>query len=84
VKFPRKTITDLTPSTRCAIAMPEEKHFPSIEGFPEPWSFEANRDLQLRMGLKLTPAERLRWLEETVEELLPWVGRAQQGKPVGS
>lgn len=47
-----------------------------------PWTFEANRSLQLRQGLRLTPAERLRWLEETVEELLPWVGRARQGTPV--
>ena len=30
----------------------------------------------LDMGLRLTPAQRLRWLEETVEELLPWVGLA--------
>jgi hypothetical protein len=50
---------------------------------PEPWTFEANRSLQIRMGLKMTPAERLRWLEETVEELRPWVGRALLGRPVG-
>jgi hypothetical protein len=36
------------------------------------------------MGLAMTPAERLRWLEETVEELLPWVGRARLGRPVDS
>ena len=48
----------------------------------EPWTFAANRSLQIRKGLELTPAERLRWLEETVEELLPWVGRARLGKPV--
>ena len=30
----------------------------------------------LEMGLRLTPAQRLRWLEETVEELLPWLGLA--------
>ena len=58
--------------------MPEEKA-PSPQ---EPWTFEANRSLQIRKGLELTPAERLRWLEETVEELLPWVGRARLGKPV--
>lgn len=33
----------------------------------------------LEMGLAMTPAERLRWLEETVEELLPWLGLAAPG-----
>lgn len=33
-------------------------------------------EVLLEMGLRLTPAERLRWLEETVEELQPWVGLA--------
>jgi len=32
----------------------------------------------LQMGLDLTPAQRLRWLEETVEELLPWLGLASR------
>ena len=48
----------------------------------EPWTFAANRSRQIRIGLDLTPAERLRWLEETVEELRPWVGRARRGRPV--
>jgi hypothetical protein len=51
-------------------------------GPQEPWTFAANRSLQIRKGLELTPAERLRWLEDTVEELLPWVGRARLGRPV--
>jgi len=50
---------------------------------PDSWTFEGNRTRQIRMGLALTPAGRLRWLEETVEELLPWVGRARAGRPVG-
>jgi hypothetical protein len=29
------------------------------------------------MGLRLTPAERLRWLEETMETLRRWQGRAR-------
>lgn len=58
--------------------MPEEKN-PSAE---ELWTFEGSRSRVLRMGLAMTPAERLRWLEETVEELLPWVGRARLGRPV--
>ncbi|MEM8963123.1 MAG: hypothetical protein AAGD38_16685 [Acidobacteriota bacterium] len=30
----------------------------------------------LEIGLSMTPTERLRWLEDTVEELLPWLGLA--------
>jgi hypothetical protein len=63
--------------------MSEDKDSLLERGSPEPWTFEANRELQIRMGLRMTPAERLRWLEETVEELLPWVGRAAMGRPVG-
>jgi hypothetical protein len=63
--------------------MPDEKKLPvDPQGQPERWSFEGNRRRQLRMGLELTPVERLRWLEETVEEILPWVGRARLGRPV--
>jgi hypothetical protein len=37
----------------------------------------SNVDLHLlEIGRRMTPAERLRWLDETVEGLLPWVGRA--------
>ena len=50
-------------------------------GQQEPWTFAANRSLMIRKGLELTQAERLRWLEDTVEELLPWVGRARLGRP---
>lgn len=58
--------------------MPGEKKPPA----EELWTFEGSRSRVLRMGLEMTPAERLRWLEETVEELLPWVGRARLGRPV--
>lgn len=58
--------------------MPQEK----TPGPQEPWTFAANRSLMIRKGLELTPAQRLRWLEETVEELLPWVGRARLGRTV--
>ena len=51
---------------------------------PDPWTFEGARARQLRWGLSLTPAERLRWLEESLDELLPWLGKARDGKPVGS
>lgn len=41
------------------------------------WS-EADREHQVRVGLDMTPAERLRWLEETIEELQPWLGLAER------
>lgn len=45
-------------------------------------SHEANRRLEIEIGLSLTPAERLLWLEKTLEEVRPLVGLAQFGKPV--
>lgn len=60
-------------------------------GKSEDSGFAAARGLDealLDMGLRLTPAQRLRWLETTVEELLPWLGLAgrqispsRQGRP---
>jgi len=46
------------------------------------WSFEGHRRRQARLGLGLSPAERLRWLEESMEEFRKLVGRARQGRPV--
>jgi hypothetical protein len=43
--------------------------------------FEGHSRRQARLGLKLTPAERLRWLEQTMEELRWLLGRARQGRP---
>jgi len=43
--------------------------------------FEGHSRRQARLGLKLTPAERLRWLEQTMEELRGLLGRARQGHP---
>jgi len=43
--------------------------------------FEGHSRRQARLGLKLTPAERLRWLEQTMEELRGLQGRARQGRP---
>ncbi len=31
--------------------------------------FARHKREQIRLGLRLTPAERLRWLEETMEEM---------------
>ena len=45
--------------------------------------FESHRRRQARLGLALSPAERLRWLEETMEELRGLVGRARRGRPIG-
>ena len=42
--------------------------------------FEGNRRRQARLGLQLSPAERLRWLEETMDELRRLLGRARQGR----
>jgi hypothetical protein len=43
-----------------------------------PRGFDGHRRAQADMGLRLTPAERLRWLEETMASLRRWQGRAQQ------
>ncbi len=41
---------------------------------------DSDRGHQIDVGLAMTPAERLRWLEGTVEELRPWVGLACKGQ----
>jgi hypothetical protein len=46
------------------------------------WDFEGTRRHHLRRGLQLTPAERLRWLEETVDEMRRLQGLARLGRPV--
>ena len=43
--------------------------------------YDGHRRRQVRLGLALTPAQRLRWLEQTMEELRPLVGRARLAKP---
>jgi hypothetical protein len=43
--------------------------------------YDGHRRRQVRLGLALTPAQRLRWLEQTMEELRPLVGRARLVKP---
>ncbi len=43
--------------------------------------FDGHRRRQVRLGLQLSPAERLRWLEETVDELRRLLGRARRGRP---
>ncbi len=46
---------------------------PTVPG----WSHEDTRRRQIRAGLLMTPAERLAWLEEMLDELLQLVGRAR-------
>jgi hypothetical protein len=43
--------------------------------------FEGHSRRQARLGLSLSPAERLRWLERTTEDMRALRGRARQGRP---
>jgi hypothetical protein len=45
-------------------------------------AWQRQRHEQARVGLRMTPAERLRWLEETMATLRRWCGRARQGQPL--
>jgi hypothetical protein len=45
-----------------------------------PRGFDGHRRSQAVVGLRLTPAERLRWLEETMEALRRWRGRAREAE----
>jgi hypothetical protein len=51
-------------------------------GWPRGWD-EHHRS-QAANGLRLTPAERLRWLEETMATMRRWVGRAASAGQVPS
>jgi hypothetical protein len=46
------------------------------------WDFAGTRRHHIRQGLRLTPAERLRWLEETVDEMRRLQGLARFGRTV--
>ncbi len=46
------------------------------------WDFEGTRRHHIRLGLQLTPTERLRWLEETVDEMRRLQGLARHGRKV--
>ncbi len=50
-------------------------------GFPRGW--DGHRRAQAGIGLGMTPAERLRWLQETLETLRRWQGRARSPSPGG-
>jgi hypothetical protein len=46
------------------------------------WDFEGTRRHHLELGRSLTPEQRLRWLEETVDEMLELQGLARKGRPL--
>jgi hypothetical protein len=52
-------------------------------GQEDTWDFEGTRRHHIRLGLRLTPAERLRWLEETVDEMRQLQGLARKGRRIG-
>lgn len=43
--------------------------------------YAGHRRRQARLGLSLSPVERLRWLERTMAELQSLLGRARGGRP---
>lgn len=51
--------------------LPEQPPVPGLGPESDAWAeaFRRRKRAQIRRGLRLTPAERLRWLEETVAEL---------------
>jgi hypothetical protein len=49
------------------------------EEFPDR-TWELHRRRQLFIGQRLTPAERLRWLETTMDEMRGLLGRARRGR----
>ena len=48
------------------------------QGESADWGAETERLHQIKVGLAMTPVERLQWLETTLEELRPWVGLARK------
>ena len=48
------------------------------------WDFLGAQRFQISLGLKLTHAERLRWLEEKVTEMQELCGLARSGRPVAA
>jgi hypothetical protein len=50
----------------------------TTEGDPAPdWGWAHHHQEQLRFGLRLTPGERIEWLERVYAELLPLLGLAR-------
>ena len=49
------------------------------DGFDHGW--EGHERRQARLGLSLTPAQRLEWLVRTMREMRAIQGRAREGSP---
>ena len=58
--------------------MMSKKLDPSVAEDKYQWSYEAHQRRQILLGLQLTPAERLRWLESTVAAMRQIQGRARK------
>jgi hypothetical protein len=53
---------------------------PPPDNEEDAWDFDGARRHHIRQGLRMTPAERLRWLEETVDEMRRLQGLARLGR----
>ena len=52
-----------------------DRQHQSVDGFDRGW--DGHRRRQARIGLRLTPLQRLRWLEQTMDEMQRLLGRAR-------
>lgn len=46
------------------------------------WDFEGAKRFQISLGVSLTPAERLAWLERTLAEMSELCGLARKGRVI--
>jgi hypothetical protein len=60
---------------------PSKSEAPS-EPEKDVWDFAGTRRHHVRQGLLMTPLERLRWLEETVDEMRRLQGLARLGRTI--
>lgn len=70
-----------SPTRRGPMADPDRRTRPSADesaGFDR--GFDGVRRRQAKLGLAMTPAERLQWLERTMEELRRMQGLARDAK----
>ena len=64
------------PSRRCRAATTMFERTPPDIGLG--WSHAETRRRQIAFGARLTPAERLAWLEDMLDEILPRLGKAPE------
>lgn len=48
--------------------------------YQDDWGYQGSRRFALELGLRMTPAERLQWLEETMEEMQALCGLAREAE----